>query len=43
MSEFFESEIIQEELEEINKLQREFMENIMNLNKMPDEDPMRTR
>ncbi len=38
MSKFFESEIIQEELEEINELQREVYSNAMQLGSMdPDE------
>ena len=40
MSEFFQSEMVREELREINKLQQEVYGDMMNFNKMPDEEKM---
>ena len=40
MSEFFQSEMVREELKEINKLQQEVYGDMMNFNKMPDEEKM---
>ena len=40
MSEFFQSEMVREELQEINKLQQEVYGDMMNFNKMPDEEKM---
>ena len=37
MSEFFQSEMVREELQEINKLQKEVFGTLMNFNAMPDE------
>ena len=40
MSEFFQSEMVREELQEINKLQKEVFGTLMNFNTMPDEEKM---
>ena len=40
MSEFFDSPLVREELREINKLQQEVYGDMMNFNKMPDEEKM---
>ena len=40
MSEFFQSEMVREELQEINKLQKEVFGTLMNFNAMPDEEKM---
>ena len=40
MSEFFQSEMVREELHEINKLQKEVFGTLMNFNAMPDEEKM---
>ena len=40
MSEFFQSEMVREELQEINELQKEVFGDMMNFNKMPDEEKM---
>ena len=40
MSEFFDSPLVREELREINELQQEVYGDMMNFNKMPDEEKM---
>ena len=40
MSEFFQSEMVREELQEINELQKEVFGDMMNFNAMPDEEKM---
>lgn len=40
MSEFFDSPLVREELKEINRLQQEVYGDMMNFNKMPDEEKM---
>lgn len=40
MSKFFDSEIIQEELEEINKLQEEIYRSILDFGQLPREDKL---
>ena len=40
MSEFFQSEMVREELQEITKLQKEVFGTLMNFNAMPDEEKM---